>query len=106
MTNSPDQCTQSAIRQIFITNNCKARLKGGHIDLETNPLNPPLNGAVEFRWEEHKSKDSTCVVQYNIYVADNGREAKFIYTLEIDGKEYISLSDFPLPIWDEIQPEL
>jgi hypothetical protein len=102
MTNSPEQCTQGEIVFHFNTNNCVKRLAGCHIDLDSNRLSPPLKGAVEYRFETHTSKDGNCVVQYDIYVHEDGREAKSIVSLELDGREWIALSEQPRPIWDEL----
>jgi hypothetical protein len=100
MINSPEECTYVEICAVFDAKKCAARLKGCHIDLhDSDPWTPPRDGTAGYRFEEHTSKDKSCVVQYDIYVSEDGREQKFIYTLEVDGKEYVALYDRPHPIW-------
>jgi hypothetical protein len=105
MNSSPKDCSQIEINNIFDTNNCASRLRGGHIDLmDTQRYNPPLNGSVEWRFEQHTSKDQSCVVQYDIYVAEDRREVKIISNLEVNGEEYRVFYDTvrPMPNWEEL----
>lgn len=81
------------------SNNCHQRLKGGSVTiLERSLFDPPLNGIVEYRFEDRLSSDETCAFLVDVYIDEAGNSQEFGVVLELDGQEYQPQYDRPRPL--------
>jgi hypothetical protein len=105
MNNSPKDCTYNEALDLFNTNNCASRLSGASVVRDCHPLIPSHNGYITHCFEEHTSKDGTCIVQYDAYFKANGDAARVICNLEVDGIEYRPLYGKPRPLSDGLSSQ-
>ena len=82
--NSPDSgCNEDEIEQAYKDNDCYLRLAGCRPMPQSPYPMAPCTGGVEYRFEETRSEDGTCVLQEDVYTLADGRVKRFKSTLQI-----------------------
>ena len=106
MTTSPITYNETAFSAFYDFNNCHQRLKGGSVTiLKRTVFDPPLNGIVEYRFEDRVGCDGTCAFLVDVYIDEADNPIEFGVVLELDGQEYHPQSDRPRPLATNSTPK-